>query len=125
VEATEPLEGVSETDEPKPEPLLVETSKFVGAVTVIFAVRFAPVTLKFCAAEAVPAVAVKGFSVPVVVMEGPDAGAASAATLAQSLETKSRAIVPAAPVVEPPCLIEAAAKEAFSELEPLQVTVFT
>jgi hypothetical protein len=56
--------------EPKVAPSLA-TSKFVGAVTVIFAVRFAPVTLNVCAAEAVPAVAVKGFSVPVVLIVGP------------------------------------------------------
>jgi hypothetical protein len=43
---------------PKVAPSLA-TSKPVGAVTVTFADKFAPVTVKVCAAEAVPAVVEK------------------------------------------------------------------
>ena len=46
------------------------TSKSVGAVTVMSAVKFEPVALKVCAADAVPAVVLKDVNVPVVLMAG-------------------------------------------------------
>ena len=49
----------------------VATSKSAGAVTVMSVVRLAPVAPKVCAADAVPAVALKGVSAPVVLMVGP------------------------------------------------------
>ena len=57
---------------PKVVPSLA-TSKSVGAVTVMFSVRFEPVTANVCAADAIPAVAVNEFNVPVVVMDGSEA----------------------------------------------------
>lgn len=49
-----------------------ETSKPVGAVAVIEAVRFVPLTVMDCEAEALPAVVEKAVKVPVVVMRGAD-----------------------------------------------------
>jgi hypothetical protein len=54
---------------PKVAPSLA-TSNPVGAVTVMLAVRFVPVTLNVCAAEAVPAVVVNDVKVPVVLIVG-------------------------------------------------------
>ena len=68
--ATLPLLWGSVTEVLKPLPLVVLTSKPVGAVTVISAVRLLPLTVKLCWADAVPAQAVKAVSVPVVVMVG-------------------------------------------------------
>ena len=53
VDATVPLEGVRETEGPNPDPLLVETSKPVGAVTVKSAVSSEPETEKLPASEGV------------------------------------------------------------------------
>ena len=47
---------------PNVAPPSVDTSKSVGAVTVIFAVRAAPVALNVCAADAVPASVLKDVS---------------------------------------------------------------
>jgi hypothetical protein len=58
VPEADPLLSLTVAVCPKLVPLL-ETSKPVGAVTVTLPVRFAPLTVKVCAAEAVPAVAVK------------------------------------------------------------------
>ena len=46
----------------------MDNSKPVGGVTIIFAVRLAPLTLKLCCAEAVPAQLVNALNAPVVVM---------------------------------------------------------
>jgi hypothetical protein len=88
VEATEPLEGVSETDEPKPEPLLVETSNPVGAVTVTSAVKFEPVTENVCAVEAVPAVVVKPDKVETEGFTLGDEEAPAGVTLAHVVPTR-------------------------------------
>lgn len=69
VPEAEPPVCVSETEEAKLE-LSVETSKFAGAVTVIFAVRLIPETEKFWEAEGVPWGVEKELSVPVVVSVG-------------------------------------------------------
>ena len=69
VEATDPLLGVSVRKAAKLVPL-VETSKFAGASIVTLPVRFAPLTVKVCAADAVPCVVVKTDSVPETVTEG-------------------------------------------------------
>jgi hypothetical protein len=53
VDATVPLEGVRETEDPNPEPLAVETSKPVGAVTVKLSVSKDPETEKLLASEGV------------------------------------------------------------------------
>jgi hypothetical protein len=53
VDATVPLEGVRETEDPNPEPLAVETSKPVGAVTVKLSVSKDPETEKLPASEGV------------------------------------------------------------------------
>jgi hypothetical protein len=47
-----------------------DTSKPEGAITVTSPVRFAPLTVKVCGAEAVPAVVLKADNVPVVVTDG-------------------------------------------------------
>jgi hypothetical protein len=48
----------------------VDTSKSVGAVTVMSAVRAAPIALNVCAADAVPSIVLKGNSEPVVLIAG-------------------------------------------------------
>ena len=68
--ATLPLLGAMLTEGLKALPLVLLTSKPVGAVTVISAVNALPLTVKLCCAEAVPLQAVKAVVVPVVVMEG-------------------------------------------------------
>jgi hypothetical protein len=47
-----------------------DTSKPEGAVTVTSPVRFAPLTVKVCVAEAVPAVVLNAANVPMVVIDG-------------------------------------------------------
>jgi hypothetical protein len=69
VDAADPLLWVSVREVEKFVPS-VETSKLAGASTMTFAVRFAPLTEKVCAAEAVPCVAVKEANVPVTVIAG-------------------------------------------------------
>ena len=51
-------------------PTDVASSKPVGAVIMILAVRFAPLTVKLCVAEAVPEHVVNPLSVPVVAIDG-------------------------------------------------------
>ena len=69
VVATEPLLAVKVRETAKLAPS-VETSKLVGAVIMTLPVRFAPLTVKVCAAEAVPCVAENAASVPVTVIAG-------------------------------------------------------
>lgn len=56
------------------EELFVETSKLAGAVAVMFAVRFVPLTVKDCAAEEAPWVVEKSVRVPLVVIVGTAGG---------------------------------------------------
>ncbi len=51
---------------------MVDNSYPVGAVRLILAVRLLPDTVKFCADDAVPLVALKAVKVPVSVMAGVD-----------------------------------------------------
>ena len=69
VEATDPLICVSVREVKKFVPS-VDTSKLAVAVTVTLPMRLAPLTVKVCAAEAVPCVAVNAASVPVTVIAG-------------------------------------------------------
>jgi hypothetical protein len=69
VEATDPLPCVRVREAKKFVPS-VDTSKFAGASTMILPLKFAPLTVKVCAAEAVPAVVLKAASVSVTVTEG-------------------------------------------------------
>jgi len=81
VDATVPLEGVRETEGPNPDPLLVETSKPVGAVTVRLAVSNEPETEKLPASEGV-LTAVKRFETePVAPTEGVPSAVEVTATL--------------------------------------------
>jgi hypothetical protein len=68
--ATEPLDGVKVRVVPKLLPLVVETSKPVGAVMMIPVVRLLPETVKLCSAEAVPAQLVKAVNAPVLLITG-------------------------------------------------------
>jgi hypothetical protein len=61
---------VSETDEPNPEPLLVETSNPVGAVTVRLPVRVDPETEKLLASETVFKGAKSADGSPVAITDG-------------------------------------------------------
>ena len=54
-EATDPLDCVKVTLDPKPEPDVLETSYPVGAVTVMSFVRFIPEMVKLCSVPAEPA----------------------------------------------------------------------
>ena len=69
VDATDPLLWVSVREVKKFVPS-VDTSKLAGAVTVTLPVKFAPLTEKVWAVEAVPCVAVKTANVPVTVIDG-------------------------------------------------------
>ena len=69
VPEADPLLSLTVAVGPKLVPLL-ETSKPVGAVTVTLPVRFAPLTVKACVAEAVPAVVLNAANVPVVLIDG-------------------------------------------------------
>lgn len=69
VDATDPPLWVSVREVKKFVPS-VETSKLAGAITVRLSVRFAPLTEKVWAVEAVPCVAVNEASVPVTVIDG-------------------------------------------------------
>jgi hypothetical protein len=53
---------------PNPVPVVVDTSKPVGAVTVKLPVKFEPATVNVCSPDTVPAQAVKGVNVPVLVI---------------------------------------------------------
>ena len=89
VDATDPPLWVSVREVKKFVPS-VETSKLAGAVTVTLPVRFAPLTEKVWAVEAVPCVAVNEASVPVTVMDGAGTTVPLTATvllLAPMLET--------------------------------------
>ena len=68
---TEPPDCVSVSVVVNPLPLVVEISKPVGGVIIIFAVSAVPETVKFCSAEAVPAQLVKAANgVPVTLIVG-------------------------------------------------------
>ena len=56
---------VTVTELANPEPLDNDTSYPVGALTVMFAVRFDPLTVRVCVAEAEPAQAENAVSEPV------------------------------------------------------------
>jgi hypothetical protein len=62
--------GVSDTDEPNPEPLLVETSNPVGAVTVRLSVRVDPETEKLLASETVFKGAKSADGNPIAITDG-------------------------------------------------------
>ena len=72
VEATAPLVWVSVSVLEYPEPDEVETSKPVGAVNNMFAVKPLPDTVKLCAVEAEPDIVTNADNVPVAVMVGPE-----------------------------------------------------
>ncbi len=89
VVATEPLLAVKVRETAKLAPS-VETSKLAGAVIMTLPVRLVPLTVKVCAAEAVPCVAVKAASVLDTVVDGGDTTVPLTATvllLAPLLET--------------------------------------
>jgi hypothetical protein len=68
---TEPPDWVKVTDEAKPLPLVVDISKPVGALIVIFSERLFPETTKFCSVETVPLQLVKAASgVPEMLIVG-------------------------------------------------------
>jgi len=69
VDATDPLLRVRVREVKKFVPS-VETSKLAGASTLILPVKFAPLTEKVCAVEAVPCVAVNAASTPEMVIDG-------------------------------------------------------
>jgi len=83
---------------PKVAPSLA-TSKSVGAVTVIFAVRFVPVTVKDCAGDGAPAVVRKLVRVPEVETTGVDKEIVVSATVRSSIRQLA---VPALAVPAPP-----------------------
>ena len=70
MEETLPLVCVNVLLDANPEPDVVDTSKPVGAVTVIFAVKLDPDTVKDCSALAVFTHELNAFNVPEVVIEG-------------------------------------------------------
>lgn len=94
---TEPLDGVSETEEPKPVPDEVDTSKPVGGVTTRLAVRSAPDTVNDCSDEAVPAQVAKALSVPVVTRVGV---AAAVAEISHTIEPLFGVLTKAEPPFE-------------------------
>ena len=59
---------VSVTLEAKPLPEVVETSKPVGGVTIMLAVRLEPLTVKLCWVDTIPEHVVNALKVPVVVI---------------------------------------------------------
>ena len=68
---TVPPAGARDTDGPKPEPLAVDTSKCAGAVTIRFAVKSVPATVKVCSVELLPTFTEpKSTNVPVSVITG-------------------------------------------------------
>jgi hypothetical protein len=74
VALTVPPDCVSVSEGPKPLPLVVDISKPVGAVMVIFAVSALPEALKFCSAETEPIQLVNAVSgVPITLIEGTSA----------------------------------------------------
>ena len=65
------FDGVKETLEPKPDPVVVDTSKPVGADTTKLADKQFPETAKVCSVEAVFVHALKAVKVPVCVIDAP------------------------------------------------------
>jgi hypothetical protein len=71
VEGTLLLDGVRVTEEPKPVPVVVETSKSVGAVTIKSVVKSVPETVYVCSADVDPTATLpKLREPPVVAMVG-------------------------------------------------------
>ena len=70
VAATVPLEGINVTLEPKPDPEVVDTLKFVGAVMVILLLpKVVPETIKLFSGELEPAAALANAVKEVVLTE--------------------------------------------------------